>query len=131
MDKLEIKKPRILVVEDEEFLRRLYVDLLKTEGYEVDEAKDGEEGYQKIGKESYDLILLDYLLPKMDGEQILNKLKAELPDKDLNNSIVILSNMDQDVLSKKSFPFIIKGYVVKSNYTPDQFVSEVKRYLDS
>lgn len=119
------------MVEDEEFLRRLYVDLLKTEGYEVDQAKDGEEGYEKISQEKYDLILLDYLLPKMDGEQILNKLKAELPDKDLNNSIVLLSNMDQDVLANKSFPFIIKGCVIKSNYTPDQFVSEVKKYLNN
>lgn len=129
MEKQNKARQKILVVEDEEFLRRLYVDLLKEEGYEVDSAQDGEEGYQKISQGAYDLILLDYLLPKMDGIKILNKLKSELPDKDITNSLVILSNMDKDFLVIKGMSFPARGYIVKSNYTPDQFVSEVKKFL--
>lgn len=122
-------KKRILIVEDEKFIRDLYVELLKGEGYEVDEATDGEEGYNAIKKDGYDLVLLDILLPKMDGIQILDKLKKESPEGNPNKAVVILSNMEHDFVIAKGVASGIRGYIVKSDYTPDQFVQEVKRFL--
>ena len=72
----QTKKSRILVVEDETFLRDLYVEILADEGYEVDTAADGAEGLKKIQMGGYDLILLDIVLPKMDGIEILKNIKA-------------------------------------------------------
>lgn len=122
-------KAKILVVEDEEFLRQLYVNLLKDQGYQVDDAKDGEEAYQVMSKNDYDLVLLDYQLPKLDGDQVLERLKVEAPGKKLG-PIVFLSNMDKDFIkSRNSNSASIKGYLIKSDYTPDQFVTEVKKFL--
>ena len=68
---------KILVVEDEEYIRDLYVQILQKEGYLVDSASDGEEAFMKMSKKEYDLILLDIILPKIDGLQVLEKLKKE------------------------------------------------------
>ncbi|MCH7541221.1 response regulator, partial [Patescibacteria group bacterium] len=68
---------RILVVEDDQFLRELYDELLREEGYEVDLAPDGEIGLAKIIKGGYELILLDIMLPKIDGLEILRRVKKQ------------------------------------------------------
>src|SRR3990167_5866710 len=86
-------RKRILVVEDERYLRELYVEILKEEGYEVDWAADGEEGYQAMYNGGYDLVLLDIILPKMDGLKILKKLKHETPPQKPNGVIIVLSNL--------------------------------------
>ena len=67
----------ILVVEDDQFIRELYIDILQDEGYDVDHAVDGEEGYAKLHMGGFDLVLLDIMLPKIDGIKILEKLKNE------------------------------------------------------
>lgn len=124
-------QPKILVVEDEQFLRQLYVELLKGEGYQVDEAKDGEEAYEKITQGDFNLILLDFQLPKLDGGQIFAKLKKEAPKKNLKETLVVLTNMEPDFLKNMGLNLEeIKGYIIKSDYTPDQFLNEVKKYLN-
>jgi len=120
---------RILVVEDEEFLRQLYVNILKEEGFIVEEAKDGEEAYQLLTQKDYDLILLDFQIPKLNGSQILENLKTKLPAKKIGR-IIIMSNMDRDSLELKGLKSEnIKGYIIKSDYTPDQFIAEVKKFF--
>lgn len=74
-----MKKKNLLLVEDDEFLRRLYTDLLKDD-YILDVAIDGEEAYQKIQNRELDLILLDIILPRMSGVDIVEKLKTEHPE---------------------------------------------------
>lgn len=118
----------ILIVEDEADLRSLYVQILKQEGFAVDQAVDGEEGYMKLSKKEYDLILLDIILPKLDGLQMLDKLKAE--NKTITSKIVLLTNLSQDLIISKAMVYGITGYMVKSDLTPDQIVTEVKNYLE-
>ncbi len=118
----------ILIVEDEVDLRTLYVQILQKEGFEVDQAIDGEEAYLKLTKKSYDLVLLDIILPKIDGLQMLDKLKAE--GKQVNGKIVLLTNLSQDLVISKAVGYGISGYMVKSDLTPDQIVKEVKDYLE-
>jgi CheY-like chemotaxis protein len=127
MNKTSAQK-KILVVDDEDFLRNLYVDLLKEAGYETEGAKDGEEAYQKIKATNFDLVLLDFLIPKMDGTQVINKLKEEHGGK-LPVSVVILSNMEPDFVKNKVTSLDIKGYIIKSDYNPDEFTQKVKSFL--
>ena len=119
---------KILVVEDDQFLRELYNQLLTEEGYEVDLAADGEEGLSKILKGGYDLVLLDIMLPKMDGLEILRRSKKQ-PSEKPNGSVVLLTNLGQDSIIKEGFNLGASGYLIKSSMNPDQVLSEVKVFL--
>ena len=119
---------RILVVEDDQFLRELYDELLKEEGYEIDLAPDGEEGLAKFQKGGYDLVLLDIMLPKIDGLEILRRVKNKPPEKP-NGMVVLLTNLGQDSIIKEGFNLGASGYLIKSAMNPDQVLSEVKVFL--
>lgn len=71
---------KILVVDDEETLRMLIVDTLEDEGYEIEEASDGEEAVTKMTANEYDLVLLDYMMPGLSGIEVMRKVR-ELPNK--------------------------------------------------
>ena len=120
---------RILVVEDDQFLRDLYDDLLREEGYDVELAPDGQEGLDKILKGGYNLILLDIMLPKMDGLEILRQVRDKTLQKP-NGPTVLLTNLGQDSIIKEGFNLGASGYLIKSAMNPDQVLSEVKVFLD-
>lgn len=120
---------RILVVEDDQFLRELYDELLREEGYEVDLAPDGEIGLSKIIKGGYELILLDIMLPKIDGLEILRRVKKQ-GSENPNGSTVLLTNLGQDSIIKEGFNLGASGYLIKSAMNPDQVLSEVKVFLN-
>lgn len=120
---------KILVVEDDEFLRELYDELLKGEGYDVSLAPDGELGLQQITAGGFDLVLLDIMLPKMDGLEILRHVKAT-PPKQKNGPVVLLTNLGQDSIIKEGFSLGAAGYLIKSAMNPDQVLSEVKVFLN-
>lgn len=128
-DIMQTQKKHILIVEDEKSLLALYAQLLKDEGFEVDIAADGEAGLAAVLRGGYDLILLDIILPKIDGLNILQKLKNEKPQVP-NGSIVIMSNLNQDMTISQGVSLGVRGYIIKSDYTPEQFVNEVKGYLE-
>lgn len=121
---------KILVVEDEQYLRDLYVEILKNEGFFVDEAKDGEEAYQAMYRGGYDLVLLDVLLPKMDGFEIMKKLKEETPPQTPNSTVVMLTNLEHPNSIAKGVELGIRGYLIKSDYNPEELLEEIKRYLE-
>ena len=120
---------RILVVEDDQFLRELYNELLRDEGYDVDLAPDGEEGLAKILKGGYDLVLLDIMLPKIDGLEVLRRVKKQTTQTP-NGSVVLLTNLGQDSIIKEGFNLGASGYLIKSAMNPDQVLAEVKVFLN-
>ena len=121
-------KYKILVVEDDEFIRDLYIELLTEKGYKVDQATNGEEGYDKIHKGGYDLILLDIIMPKMDATQVLKKLKKN-PPKKKNKKIIFMTNLAQENVVNNGDKLGVDGYLIKSDLTPDQFLKKVSALL--
>ena len=123
-------KKKILIVEDDQFLREFYEELLQGEGYSVDAAADGDQGLTKISQGGYDLILLDIMLPKKDGMQILRELRVK-PPTEFNGPIVVLTNLGQDAVIKECFDLGANGYLIKSALNPDQVLAEIKTYLEN
>lgn len=123
-------KAKILIVEDDQFLREFYQELLQAEGYTVDAAGDGEVALSKIQNNEYNLVLLDIMLPKKDGIQILKDLKTK-GAKSLNVIIVALTNLGQDAIIKECFELGANGYLIKSALNPDQVLTEIKNYLST
>lgn len=122
------KKKTILLIEDEEDLRKLYREILLNEGLGVEEAPDGEKGLKLLKEGGYDLIILDLILPKIDGLEILRRLKLEKP-RVSNGPILVLTNVDVETVVSEGLSLGIKGYLIKSDVTPDQIVKEVKAIL--
>ena len=118
---------KILIVEDDPLMRRLYQKIFTFEKYEVESAEDGEEGLDKARKSKPTLILLDIMMPKMNGLQVLEKLKA---DPDLKKiPVVMLTNLAGQ---KDAETALAKGavkYIVKSEYEPKQVADMVKGVL--
>lgn len=119
---------RILVVEDDLFLRELYTDILTAEGYKVEGAADGEQALQKIKVGGYDLILLDIIMPKMDGLEVMRQVQNS-PPQNPNKCVVFLTNLDKDEEIRTALK-LGNGYLIKSQITPGTLVEEVKKYLD-
>lgn len=127
---MDNQNKKLLIVEDDQFLREFYQELLQGEGYTVDVAADGEIGLNKIQNNEYNLILLDIMLPKKDGVQVLRDLKTQGP-KSANVPVVVLSNLGQDAIIKECFDLGAAGYLIKSALNPDQVLEQVKSYLQS
>lgn len=119
-------KKKVLLVEDDGTLRTIYTDLLEAEGYKVDHVVEGEEGLEKIRQGNYDLVLLDILLPGLDGAKILKFLRQDsLTNK--GTKIVMLTNQsDPETLDKCRQ---LGAVIVKSDVPSENFAPAVNKYL--
>lgn len=124
-----MEKIKILLVEDDTFTRELYEEVLKDAGYDVDSAKDGEEGLGKIRKGTYALILLDVMMPKIDGLEVLRSLKNNPPEIQ-NGPIILLSNLTHDPVIKMAQSLGAKANLVKSDINPGELLEKIKLYLE-
>lgn len=120
---------KILIVEDDLFIRELYERQLGIAGYQVATAADGPEGLAKVTQFQPHLLLLDIMLPQMNGLDLLKTLKAK--DETKNIPVILLTNLGQDSVIKEGFSLGADGYLIKSAYTPDQIIEEVKKFLSS
>lgn len=125
---MDNSKIRILIVEDDQFLRDFYQELLVSEGYAVDVAADGEVALAKIRQGSWHLILLDIMLPKKDGLNILRDLKVQ-PAASPNGPIVVLTNLGNDTIINQAFSLGATGYLIKSALNPDEVLTEIHSFL--
>ena len=121
------EKSKILVVEDEEILLTALKEELLSGGYEVEGAGDGEEGLVKAKSFAPELILLDLVMPKMDGMEMLQRLKADSAIRDI--PVVILTNLsDYDRISE-ALSLGAMDYLVKANYKLEDLLDKVKTVL--
>lgn len=118
---------KILLVEDEDFIRELYVRQLTKEGFQVKSAIDGQSGLNMLKAEPFDLLLLDIMLPGMNGLQLLRSFKTQNPASPMIT--ILLTNLGQEAVIKEGFELGASAYLIKASYTPDQVVHEVKNAL--
>jgi len=124
---LQKTKNRILIVEDENDIREIYVEVLTQAGYKLDEAADGETGMQKIKEGNWDILLLDIMLPGRDGLKILKDMKDSPALK--KGPIIALTNLNSENIIQDAFSSGSDGYLIKSEITPDKIVDEVAKVL--
>ena len=118
----------ILIIEDDEFLRGLINKKLLAEGFNVISAVDGEEGIKKAKEQKPDLILLDLVLPNIDGFEVLEKVKTD-PDVSAV-PVIILSNLSQKEDISKGIKLGAVDYIIKAQFTPEEIVEKVKNILN-
>ena len=126
---MDMENKKILLVEDDQFARELYEEVLKDAGFEVDTAVDGVDGLSKMTLGGYNLILLDVMMPKMDGLDVLRELMNN-PPKVKNGPIVLLTNLTNDPVIDTAYGLNAKGHLVKSDITPGELVEHVKKYTN-
>ncbi len=114
---------KVLIIEDEEILRNLLRKKLSAKGYETKTAVDGKEGFEKVKKENPDIILLDLIMPKMNGFDVLEKLEKD--EKLSNIPVIIVSNSGQPVEIDKAKKFGVKDWIVKTNFDLDEVIKKV------
>jgi len=120
-------KKSILVVEDDKFLRELLIRKLKDEGFEVSMAVEGKEALRKIKEELPRLILLDLVLPGIDGFGILEQIKKD-PQTD-KIPVIILSNLGQREEVERGLNLGADDYLIKAHFTPNDIVERIKKLL--
>ena len=119
----------ILLVEDETDLRNLYQMLIEGEGYQVTTAADGKEGLAQIKKGGFDLVLLDIMLPFIDGLEILESTAKDSSAKQPPSTIVLLTNLAQDQTVAKAIELGARGYLVKSDHDPDELLVAINQFI--
>ena len=119
--------PKILTIEDDKFLRELIQRKLESVGFEAPGAVDGESGLEKIKSEKPDLVLLDLVLPGVDGFEVLRISKLAPETK--NIPIIIFSNLGQQEDVDKALSLGAADYLVKAHFTPNEIVEKVKQIL--
>lgn len=119
---------KILIIEDDSFISDMYKIKLESEGFEVNVAPDGIQGLEEAGKWHPDLILLDIVMPKMDGFTVLQNLK-ERPDVQ-GIPVVMLTNLGQRDSVEKGLKLGARDYIIKAHFTPLEVVEKVKEFLN-
>jgi two-component system, response regulator len=120
-------KPKILIVEDDDLLTNMYKTKFAAEGFDVITAGDGEEGLQKMKEHNLVLVIMDIMMPKLSGIQLL-----ELAKKDSALSkipILMLSNLGSVQQIEKAKKLGAVNFLIKANYTPNQIISYIKKML--
>jgi DNA-binding response OmpR family regulator len=120
---------RILIIEDEKPLREAFTSLLKSEGYEVASAENGKVGLQKLGSFDPALILLDMLMPLVDGMSFLKE--AQLPQAHPKTKTIMLSNLSDPISFDEAQQFGVTISVLKADLSPVELVATVKKVLSS
>lgn len=118
---------KILIVEDDKFLRELISQKLKSEGYEISEAIDGEEGIKKIKEEKPSLVLLDLILPGIDGFEVLTRMKQDPGVSAV--PVIILSNLGQKEDVERGLKIGAADYLIKAHFTPGEIIEKIKNIL--
>ena len=115
---------KVLVVEDDPFLMKVAGLTLEDKGYHVERAVTGKEAIVAIKKNGYKLVLLDLIMPEMDGFEVLNELKKQKN----KVPIVVFSNLSQEEDKKEALSLGAKDYFVKSDITLDELADIVHKY---
>lgn len=115
----------ILIVEDDRFIGEMYVRSLKKNGYDVDWMVDGNDGLIAARNKTYDLILLDVMLPERRGSDILEALRGGAEDLIPKSKVIVLTNFEQDDESRMAMEKKADGYLIKAEITPSKLLTVI------
>lgn len=121
-------KKKILIVEDDSTLSQMMNDKFSHEGFDIDLALDGEEALDKVRKNKYDMVLLDILMPKMHGIEVLTQMRKN--DETFKMPVIILTALDSAERELEAHKLGAIEYFVKSKYTLDDVVKKVRDEID-
>lgn len=124
---MEQGKASILLVEDDSFISGMYQKKLSMMGYKVRISPDGEGGWTELKKEKPDLLLLDVVLPKKDGFEILTDIRKDPELKDM--LVVLLTNLGQKPDVQKGLELGADDYIIKAHFTPTEVVEKIEKIL--
>ena len=120
--------PKILIVEDDKFLRELLESKLRKEkDFTIVTAKDGEEGLQKAREEDPDLIILDLILPGLNGFEVLEKIKSSAAIADIK--VIVLSNLGQKEDIDRAMKLGAEDYLIKAHFTLEEIIKKIRKNL--
>lgn len=117
----------ILVIEDDQFLSGMYKTKFELEGFTVKIATDGFQGLQMVKDTQPDIVLLDIMMPKMDGFEVLKNMRSS--DDMINIPVILLTNLGQKDDVKKGLELGADGYLIKAHFMPSEVVEKVKSVL--
>ena len=124
---MQADKTTILIVEDESLIRQALAQKLKNEGYQTLEAESGEEGLKKALETKPNLILLDIILPLMDGISVLDALRKDEWGK--NAKVIILSNLSDETKASLAKDKGVSDYLIKTNWDINDVVKKIEQKL--
>lgn len=119
---------KILIVDDDLYIRELYEEIFRDAGFDVSTAFDGEAGLKKMQEGGYDIILLDVMMPKLDGIGVLTKLQTT-PPLSKNGPILLLTNLAHETVIQDALKKGAAGFIIKTDVDPDTLIAKVKEYL--
>jgi DNA-binding response OmpR family regulator len=117
----------ILCIEDDRFIGEMYVRSLKKAGYDVDWMVDGNDGLVAARNKSYDLILLDIMLPERRGSEILTALRGGPSDLIPGTKVIVMTNFDQDEESRIAMQHSADAYLIKAEITPKKLLAIIEK----
>lgn len=120
---------KILLVDDEDYIREIYRQELESWGFIVDDFPTGQQGLDAFYKNTYDLVVLDIVLPDINGLHILKRMKGDDTKKDV--PVLLLTNLDQDIIVKQGLEFGAEAYLEKVANTPDTIVDKIKSIFNA
>jgi len=120
---------RILFIEDESALQKTFGEVLKQEGYEMISALDGEVGLRLAKSQKPDLILLDLVLPKLHGFEVLKELKENQETKEI--PVIVLTNLEATEDIERAIELGATAYLVKENYSLEEVAEKIKKALEN
>jgi DNA-binding response OmpR family regulator len=118
---------KILFIEDESALQKTFRDVLEKEGYQMISALDGESGLRLAKSQKPDLILLDLILPRKDGFEVLKELKEDEATKEI--PVIVLTNLEDIESVEKAIELGATSYLVKAQYTLEEVIQKVKKAI--
>lgn len=121
------RQKRILCIEDEYFISELYERALRKAGYDVTTALNGMDGLEIAQTNSYDVVLLDLMVPGMTGMEILRALRDPKKSPGFSSRIIITTNLDQDETTRAEVEKQADGYLIKAAITPKELVSFIDK----
>lgn len=123
----KVEQVKILIVEDDEFLADIYKTKFENEGFKVFHAGDGEQGLKLAASKLPAIILLDILLPKLDGFAVLDQLKKDAKTRDI--PVILLTNLGQKEDVQKGLNMGAVDYLIKAHFQPKETVDKVRQTL--